>query len=223
MQPTRRAFLAGGITAANVALGASSCGNVDFEPWNIVWIVADNLSPDLSCYGSSEVNTPNMARLAHEGARFTHAYVTCPVCSPLRSAPITGMYQTSIGAHAHRSHLDDSFTLSAPVRLIRDDFRAGGYYTVNDHDSGLDGRNRTDFNFQHGKPFDGSNWRDCARGQPFYAQVNLFGPHRGRPSDSWAWTKRHGVRTDPNAITPPQYDPQDDVSKREWAGSLDAV
>ena len=44
-----------------------------------------------------------MDRLAKEGTRFSRAFVTAPVCSPCRSALITGMYQTSIGAHHHRS------------------------------------------------------------------------------------------------------------------------
>ena len=42
-------------------------------------------------------------RLAKEGMRFTRAYATSPVCSTFRSAMITGMYQTTIGAHHHRS------------------------------------------------------------------------------------------------------------------------
>jgi hypothetical protein len=48
-----------------------------------------------------------MGKLAAEGVRFTQAFTTGPVCSASRSAMITGMYQTSIGAHNHRSHRDD--------------------------------------------------------------------------------------------------------------------
>ena len=218
MQTTRREFLA----AAALTAVSSGC-SAPSAPRNVVWIIADDLSPDLACYGSSEVSTPNIDRLAKEGARFTNAYVTCPVCSPSRSALITGMYQTSIGAHAHRSHRDDGFELPAPVRLITDYFREAGYYTVNDHESGLGGRNKTDFNFTHGKPFDGRDWREREPGEPFYAQVNIFEPHRGRPPDPWSFTEGIENPTDPERVQPPAYYPQDQISKRDWAGYLDAV
>lgn len=218
MQHTRREFTGLGLAAATL-----SCSSPPSTPWNIVWIIADDLSPDLSCYGATDVQTPNIDRLAAEGARFTHAYVTCPVCSPSRSALITGMYQTSIGAHAHRSHRDDGYALPRPARMITDLFREAGYYTVNDHQSGLGGRNKTDFNFQHGPPFDGSDWRDRDPGQPFYAQVNIFEPHRGRPPDPWAFTEGISEPTDPELVHPPSYYPDDDITRRDWAGYLDAV
>ena len=222
METTRREFL-GSTIAAGVTGGLSGCAESTHGPWNIVWIIADDLSPDLSCYGSSEVSTPNIDRLAAEGARFTNAYVTCPVCSPSRSALITGMYQTSIGAHAHRSHRDDGYGLPPPVRLITDYFREAGYYTANDNESGLGGRNKTDFNFKHVKPFDGQDWRDREPGQPFYAQVNIFEPHRGRPPDPWAFTEGIENPTNPGRVKPPRYYPQDEISSRDWAGYLDAV
>ena len=219
LNPNRRELISASITAGVT----TACQNSSPQPWNIVWIIADDLSPDLSCYGSTEVHTPNIDRLAGEGARFTNAYVTCPVCSPSRSALITGMYQTSIGAHRHRSHRDDGYTLPEPYRMITDIFRDAGYYTVNDHQSGLGGRNKTDYNFQHEKPFDGTDWRDREPGQPFYAQINIFEPHRGRPPEIWSFTESLESRTDPGKVSPPEYYPQDEVSRKDWAGYLDAV
>ena len=70
---------------------------------NILWIVADDISPNLSCYGETLIRTPHIDRLAAEGTRFSRAFTTAPVCSPARSGFITGMYSTSIGAHHHRS------------------------------------------------------------------------------------------------------------------------
>lgn len=60
---------------------------------NVVFILADDLGVnDLACYGRGEHHTPNLDRLAKDGARFTAAYAACPVCSPTRAALLTGRH-----------------------------------------------------------------------------------------------------------------------------------
>ena len=78
---------------------------------NILWFVVDDMSANFSCYGEKAIQTPHVDRLAGEGVRFTRAYATSPVCSTFRSALITGMYQTSIGAHHQRR----SLTVGSPL------------------------------------------------------------------------------------------------------------
>ena len=99
---------------------------------NIVWIVVEDMSAHFSCYGETTIRTPNVERLAAEGVKFERAFVTGPICSISRSALITGMYQTSIGAHHHRSgrgklkiHLPQGV---APVPKL---FKDAGYHTSN--------------------------------------------------------------------------------------------
>ena len=61
---------------------------------NILFILADDFGyADLSCYGRREYTTPNIDRLASEGARFTQAYANSAVCTASRVALITGRYQ----------------------------------------------------------------------------------------------------------------------------------
>lgn len=61
--------------------------------YNIVLILADDLGwTDLSCYGSTYYETPQIDRLARDGMRFTQAYSACTVCSPTRAAILTGKY-----------------------------------------------------------------------------------------------------------------------------------
>ena len=120
---SRRSFL--GVTAA-AGLSCASPEPQDSKRWNFVWIIADDLSPELGSYEYSPVHSPNIAKLASEGRRYSNAYVTCPVCSPSRSAMITAMYQTSIGAHNHRSHRQDDYRLPEPVRPISDYLREAG-------------------------------------------------------------------------------------------------
>jgi arylsulfatase A len=58
---------------------------------NIVFILADDLGVgDLSCYGRADQPTPQLDRLAADGARFTTAYCAQPICSPSRAAFLTG-------------------------------------------------------------------------------------------------------------------------------------
>ena len=87
----RRTFL--GTTAA--ALAARVAGAASAPP-NIVFIYADDLGyGDLGCYGAQP--TPNLDRMAAEGARFTQFYSANPVCSPSRAALLTGRYPTRVG------------------------------------------------------------------------------------------------------------------------------
>jgi len=63
------------------------------RPPNVVLILIDDMGwTDLSCYGSKFYETPNIDRLASSGMRLTHSYSACTVCSPTRSAVMTGKY-----------------------------------------------------------------------------------------------------------------------------------
>ena len=60
---------------------------------NIIFICADDLGyGDLSCYGATKINTPNIDALAAQGIRFTNAHSTSATCTPSRYALITGQY-----------------------------------------------------------------------------------------------------------------------------------
>ena len=97
---------------------------------NILWFVVDDMSANFSCYGEKSIHTPHVDRLAREGLRFTRAYATSPVCSTFRSAMITGMYQTSIGTHHHRSGRGaHRIQLPEGVRPVPELFQKAGYWT----------------------------------------------------------------------------------------------
>ncbi len=97
---------------------------------NLLWFIVDDMSPNFSCYGETLVETPHVDGLAREGTRFSRAYVTAPVCSPCRSALITGMYQTTIGAHQHRSGRGElKIRLPEGVEPIPAILQRAGYYT----------------------------------------------------------------------------------------------
>jgi arylsulfatase A-like enzyme len=186
---------------------------------NILWLIGEDLGPHLGCYGTKEVWTPNLDRLAAEGMRYTRCFTTAPVCSPSRSAFMTGMYQTTIGAHNHRSHRDDGHTLPAGVRVLTDRFRDAGYFTANIRELPppirFRGTGKTDWNFHYaGKPFDSDRWTDLRARQPFFAQLNFQETHRNFNAPK---------RADPARVEIPPYYPDHPVTRQDWAKYLDAA
>ena len=70
------------------------------RPPSIVLIVSDDQGyHDLGCYGSTEVKTPNLDRLAADGVRLTNFYVTWPACTPSRGSLLTGRYPQRNGTY----------------------------------------------------------------------------------------------------------------------------
>lgn len=192
---------------------------------NVLWIVVDDMSPNFACYGEKAIATPNVDRLAAEGTRFARAFVTAPVCSASRSALITGMYQTSIGAQNHRSGRgDEKIHLPNGVEPLPVLFRRAGYYTANGSPQANGRIGKTDYNFEwDAAMFDGADWSGRKPGQPFFAQVQLNG---GKQREGANWRnvarKRFGV-TSPDAVKLPPYYPRDPVILDDWAAYLDAV
>jgi arylsulfatase A-like enzyme len=109
---------------------------------NIVFILMDDLGwRDLSCYGSTFYETPNLDRLARQGIRFTDAYAACPVCSPTRASIMSGKYPARVGVtnyiaygthHPARGKLVDApyvKELSLSETSVATALREGGYQT----------------------------------------------------------------------------------------------
>jgi arylsulfatase A-like enzyme len=187
---------------------------------NILWLIAEDMGPDaVGCYGGAQVWTPNLDKMAADGVRYTRAFTTAPVCSASRSAFMTGMYQTTIGAHNHRSHRDDGYKLPDGVRVLTDRMRDAGYFTANivnfPAHFGFKGTGKTDWNFTYeGKRFDSREWSDLKKHQPFYAQVNFHETHR---------PYRAPKRADPSKVVFPPYYPDHPITRADWAAYLDSA
>lgn len=185
------------------------------EGLNVLWIVSDDLGPELGCYGYQGVATPNLDRLAAEGTRYTQAFTTAPVCSASRTAFITGMYQTSIGGFHHRTRKIKA--LPAPVKPVTEYFREAGYFVSNGsmNNEPLARPGKTDYNFEHTAKtlFDGTDWRQRDGEQPFFAQAQIFEPHR-------PFVK--SARSGEGLEIPPFY-PEHPVIRADWANYLASI
>ena len=87
------------LAALNIG-GAPSVNAADAERPNIIFILADDLGyTDVACYGSKYYETPNIDRMAAEGARFTDGYTCGPNCQPTRAARHSGQYGPRTGVY----------------------------------------------------------------------------------------------------------------------------
>ena len=196
---------------------------------NIVWISNEDMSPRLGAYGDALARTPVLDRLAKESVRYTHAFTTAPVCAPSRAAIITGMYQTTIGAHHMRTTEDRVPELPGPylavppfyVKAFPEYLRAAGYYTSN--------RAKTDYQF--GVPFTiwddlgrDAHWRNRAnKDQPFFSVFNLEVTHESQIFPSSPARKGKPLVTDPAKVPVPPYYPDTPVVREELARVYDNI
>ncbi len=219
---------AGRCVVAVVLLAASlvaGCGDDDDgdqiavgDPPNIVWIVAEDMNFELGAFGDAVAQTPRLDALAEQGVRYSNLFATSGVCAPARTALITGMYATSIGAHHMRS-LNEGYQPVPPpqVKTFTEYLRAAGYYTSN--------QGKTDYQFS--APFGGApltnwdeangDWRGRAPGQPFFAYFTLFVTH-----ESGLFGTREPT-TDPASVSVPPYYPDTPVARRDFARLYDNV
>ena len=110
---------------------------------NFVFVLIDDLGwADLSCYGSTYHETPNLDALARSGVKFTQAYAACPVCSPTRASIMTGRHPVRVditdwipGQHAKRDtahrflQIDDRNELPLQEVTIAEILHDAGYQT----------------------------------------------------------------------------------------------
>ncbi|MCB9875720.1 MAG: sulfatase-like hydrolase/transferase [Planctomycetaceae bacterium] len=87
-----------------IALASSSTAGAEADRPNIVVFLADDMGwGDSATYGHKLIQTPNLDKLASQGVKFTQCYSACGVCSPSRSAILTGRTPYRNGVYRHLS------------------------------------------------------------------------------------------------------------------------
>ncbi|HHP7242653.1 MAG TPA: sulfatase [Cyclobacteriaceae bacterium] len=204
------------IPVVSILLAIYSCNSVTEKPItqpkrpNILWLVAEDLSPYIPPFGDSTVQTPNLSRLAKEGVRYTNVFSVSGVCSPSRAAIATGMYPTSIGAHHMRTLSQTpeakemgliNYEVVPPpyVKMVSEIMRKNGYYCTNNA--------KEDYQFRQSvTAWDESSvhahWRNRPnKDKPFYAVFNFGVTHESnmwnpfyRPYDMDTFPPPRGVK-----------------------------
>ena len=192
------------------------------QPPNILWIVAEDVSPWVPAFGDNTVETPNMQKLAQEGVVFTKAFAPNPICSPTRSALMLGKYPTTAGVHHHRLSRDgkgrDAVHLPKGELTLPELFQKAGYNTFN--------IGKDDYNFvytrrdMYNKGPDGVeghigelkgpsfDWTALGKDAPFFGQIQIDG---GKSA------KKSPLTIDPDTVKLPPYYPDTALFRKSWA------
>jgi len=232
----RRVFLAkAGLLSASLSFlpfntGCSNRKAINQKRPNILWIYVEDLSPIMSCYGHDNNLTPNLDRLAEGGVLFTNTFMPAPVCSPCRSAIITGTMQTTLGIHNHHSSrsLESAIYLPDHVKTLPILFRQAGYFTFN---QGKDDYNfwydRSDFysgefstHKLYGKSGKEIDWNRREPGQPFFGQIQLRG---GKHMYSKDFKDKVRNPVERKTFELPPYYPDIPIVREDWAQHLDCI
>src|SRR5688572_22245980 len=102
---------------------------------NIIYIMTDDMGyGDLSCYGQKNYTTPNLDKLASQGVKFVNAYAAAPVCTPTRTAFMTGRYpaRTPVGLMEplRSPKLDGAYGLTKAIPSLATLMKESGYETI---------------------------------------------------------------------------------------------
>jgi arylsulfatase A-like enzyme len=211
---TRRGFVAQCSLAA-LALPAARAAERAGRP-NILWLVSEDTSPMLGCFGDPVARTPNLDALAKKGVVFEACYAM-PVCAPSRFTLITGMYPTTCGpAHNMRaSGKIPSWLKGFPAYL-----RQAGYYTTNnaktDYNAPVDVREAWDECSKKG------DWKNRpAPETPFFSVFNHEVCHE---SCLFPEKKAFGFApTDPAAVRVRPYQPDTPELRADLARQYDCI
>jgi len=184
---------------------------------NILWIVADDMGPNLGCYGDTLVYTPHIDQLAFNGIRYENCYTVSAVCSPSRSAMVTGMYPVSINCHQHRTRKEVKKQLPENIKVVTEYFEEAGYFTFNGTVKNPQKPGKEDYNFTTDyEIYDGTDWSQRESGQPFFGQIQIFMPHRPFHPDPI-----HPI--DESKVVLPSYLPDHWIARQDWAFYLETI
>ncbi|WP_353196427.1 sulfatase-like hydrolase/transferase [Parapedobacter defluvii] len=196
-------------------VGWCLCTYAQQERPNILWIVSEDNSPFLGCYGDTFATTPRLDKLASEGVRYKRVFSAAPVCAPSRSTLITGVFPISMGTE----HMRSQYAIPDLIRLFPEYLREAGYYTTN--------HAKTDYNLSPLEGRMGAAWDESSNkatyknrkpGQPFFAIFNTAISH-----ESSIHTPLDTLIHDPEKVPIPAYHPPTPEMKHDWAQYYDRI
>lgn len=184
---------------------------------NILWLVSEDNTTLLGCYGDPLARTPTLDKLAREGVLYEHCYAQ-PVCAPSRFTIITGTYAAS---YAPAQHMRAEQKVPSHVIAFPSLLKQAGYFTSN--------HSKTDYNapFEMTQIWDelgdkATSFKSCVAKQPFFRIFNSFTTHE---SSLFAVKGKflNFAPTDAASVRVPSYQPDTPEIRADWARYYDQI
>ena len=191
----------------------AGCRPQQAELPNIVWLVSEDNSPILGCYGDDFADTPNLDRLASRGILYARAFANAPVCAPTRSTIITGCYASSMGTLPMRS----TNPIPEKIKFLPEYLRDAGYYCTNCAKE--DYNTIKEFKGWHESSQE-ATYRKRPEGSPFFHVQNFGVSHE---SSLHNWIPVEELQHDPALAKLPPYHPDTPEMRHDWAQYYDKV
>ena len=103
------------VVSTCLTVGAAAAADATGGKLNVLFLVSDDMRPQLGCYGDALAKSPCLDKLAVRGMVFTRAYCQQALCSPSRISLLSGRRPATSGIYAIgptlRSHVPDAITL----------------------------------------------------------------------------------------------------------------
>jgi arylsulfatase A-like enzyme len=199
---------------------------------NILWIVAEDLSPYLPAFGDHTIETPHLSRLAAEGICYDNFFTPAAVCAPARAAIATSMYPTRIAANHMRTgpwyftqptekqiteynktlpegiHVYEAIP-PAGTKMMSEVLRGAGYFCTNNSKCDYQFRTAPTAWDQNGTQ---AHWRNRESNQPFFAIFNLTVTHE---SQIWSRANKPLLVDEKLDVPVPPYLPDNEVGRKD--------
>ena len=102
-------------------------GTKTLQQTNLLFLMFDDLRPELSIYGKDHIISPNFERLGAKAVVFDHAYAQISVCNPSRDSILTGLRPDTVGTYGFQSsYLTYNQHMIIPTKLKRAGYRTVG-------------------------------------------------------------------------------------------------
>lgn len=181
---------------------------------NVVWLISEDNSSYLGCYGDKNAVSPNLDALAAKGMRYTNCFANAPVCAPARCTLLLGTHASTVGTF----HMRSMYKVSPEIVPFHTPLKEAGYMVMG---------SKGDYNnssYNQKELWDGHAGKHpylkrADKSQPFFTVYNVAQSHESRIFHTHPVHKK--VVDNPrqelkHSLEIPPYQVDNEATRQDW-------